>query len=298
MKLGFIGLGKMGQPMVERLLGAGHTVVVGNRSPEPVQEMVKKGAVGSTDAADVVRQLESPRVVVIMVPHGSPVDAVLEQITPELSAGDVVVDAGNSHYTNSISRGDALEKLGVSYIDMGTSGGLTGALNGACLMIGGDEAVIKLATPFFEALAMPGGWAHVGPRGAGHYVKMVHNGVEYAMVQAYGEGFEMLVNSPYDYNLEQVADNWNHGSVVRSWVLELAQQAFAADPKLEKISDEVGGGSTGEWTLQASIDSKTSIPTIYTALSQRYATRRPESFASKVIAALRNQWGGHEVKEK
>ncbi len=298
MKLGFIGLGKMGAVMVERLLGDGHEVVVTDLSADAVKELEGKGAAGAASAVELVKQLESPRVIWLMVPHGAPVDGVLKEITPELEKGDVVIDGGNSYYKNSLRRGDALAEKGVMYIDAGTSGGLEGAMNGACLMIGGDDAAIKLATPLFDTLAMEDGWAHVGPRGAGHYVKMVHNGVEYAMVQAYGEGFEMLRNSDFGYDLHQVADNWNHGSVVRSWVLGLAEKAFAEDPELSKIGDEVGGGSTGEWTVQASIDSKTQIPTIYTALSQRYATRRPESFAAKVIAALRNQWGGHEVKKK
>ncbi len=298
MQLGFIGLGKMGSVMVERLLGDDHNVVVTDVAADAIAAAEKMGATGAANLAEMVEKLEVPRVIWMMVPHGAPVDSVLAELRPLLSKGDVVIDGGNSYYKNTLTRGEMLKESGVHYMDVGTSGGLEGAQNGACLMIGGSQEDFDMTESIFQTLAMEGGYAHVGPPGAGHYVKMVHNGVEYAMVQAYGEGFEMLQNSDYDYDLHQVADNWSHGSVVRSWVLELARDAFQADPKLEKIGDEVGGGSTGEWTIQASIDSKTQVPTIYTALSQRYATRRPESFASKVIAALRNQWGGHEVIQK
>lgn len=298
MQVGFIGLGKMGGLMVERLLKDGHEVVVFDLSPEAVAQAQQHGAKPAGSVPEMVEQLQAPRVVWMMVPHGDPVDAVLHEALPKLSTGDVIIDGGNSHYVDSVRRATECAQTGVEFMDVGTSGGLEGAHNGACLMIGGTETAFAVAEPLFKSLAMEDGYNYMGPSGAGHYVKMVHNGVEYAMVQAYGEGFEMLKNSPYQLNLEQVAKNWNHGSIVRSFVLGLAEKAFAQDPDLSTITDEVGGGSTGEWTVQASIDSKTAIPSIYTALAARYNTRYPESFAAKVVAALRNQWGGHEVAKK
>lgn len=295
MHIGFIGLGKMGAAMVQRLLEHEHAVVATDLDSAAVKRAQRNGAIGVPSVEALVKALPKPRVIWLMVPHGDPVDAVLRQLTPCLSTGDVVIDGGNSHYTDSVRRGKELTKKGVHFVDIGTSGGLEGAAGGACLMVGGEDAAVQRIWPLLKSLAQPDGVAHVGPVGAGHYVKMVHNGVEYAMVQAYGEGFELLRNAPYDYDLSQVADNWNHGSIVRSYVLGLAAQQFKRDPDLRSITDEVGGGSTGEWTVEASMQSHTAIPTIYAALAARYHSRRPESFTTKVVAALRNAWGGHEV---
>ncbi len=298
MQIGFIGLGKMGGLMVEALMKDGHDVVATDVNEEARTAIATKGAAVAENIAGLVEQLESPRVFWLMVPHGPIVDAVLEELKPHLSKGDIVIDGGNSYHKSTVIRGAALKELGVEYMDCGTSGGLDGARDGACLMIGGADAAFQKTEPIFKSLAMEGGYAHFGPTGSGHYVKMVHNGVEYALVQAFGEGFELLKNSHYDYDLEKVSDNWLHGSIVRAYVLEMANRAFKEDPTLEGISDEVGGGSTGEWTLEASVDAETPIPSIYAALAARYGTRRKESFAGKVVAAMRNQWGGHEVTKK
>ncbi len=285
----------MGAAMVQRLLDHGHTVVATDLDAAAVKRAQRQGATGVSSVEALVKVLPTPRVIWLMVPHGDPVDAVLHHLVPDLSKGDVVIDGGNSHYTDSVRRGKQLKEQGILFVDIGTSGGLEGAAHGACLMVGGDDAAVHRVCPILESLAQDDGVAHVGPVGAGHYVKMVHNGVEYAMVQAYGEGFEMLHNAPYDLDLAQVADNWNHGSIVRSYVLGLLAQRFEDDPDLHSITDEVGGGSTGEWTVDASMKSQTPIPTIYAALAARYGSRRPQSFTTTVVAALRNAWGGHEV---
>ena len=285
----------MGAAMVQRLVEQGHTVVATDVDAAAVKRAQQQGATGVSSVKALVKHLPAPRSIWLMVPHGDPVDEVLHHLTPHLTNGDVVIDGGNSHYTDSVRRGKQLKEQGFLFVDVGTSGGLEGARNGACVMVGGDGAAVKQIRPVLESLAQQDGVARVGPVGAGHYAKMVHNGVEYAMVQAYGEGFELLRNAPYDYDLAQVADNWNHGSIIRSFVLGLVAQRFADDPELSSITDEVGGGSTGEWTVEASMQSHTPIPTIYTALAARYGSRRPESFTTKVVAALRNAWGGHEV---
>jgi 6-phosphogluconate dehydrogenase len=300
MKIGFIGLGKMGEAMVARLLEDGHEVVAYDPNPTAVERATAAGATGAASLVDLAAALPTPRLLWVMVPHGAPVDAVLQELGPTLAKGDVVIDGGNSHYTDSQQRATSLAAQGVEYLDVGTSGGLSGARHGACLMVGGTAPAVEVARPVFETLAQPGGFAHLGPSGAGHYAKMVHNGVEYAMVQAYGEGLSLLRNAPapFDFDLEQVARNWNHGSVVRSWVLELAAEALANDPDLKGIGENIGGGSTGEWTLQAAMESQTPVPAIYAALAERYASRTPESFTAKVVAALRHQWGGHAVDRK
>lgn len=299
MEIGFIGLGKMGALMVKRLIADGHTVVGYNRHPEPTKELEQAGLVGAYSLEELVQKLTAEKKVVwLMIPHGDPVNTTVKELKALLSEGDIIVDGGNSYYKETLHNAELLKEAGIAYVDAGTSGGLAGAANGACIMIGADEEVFKYLEPAFKSLAMPDGYKRVGNTGAGHYVKMVHNGIEYAMVQALGEGFELLETSEFDLNLAEVANIWNHGSVIRSWILELAEKAFTEDAHLEKIGDEVGGGSTGEWTLQAGIEQQVPLPAMYMALAMRYRTRGDESFAAKVVAALRNQWGGHEVEKK
>ena len=302
MEIGFIGLGKMGGLMAKRLIDAGHTVVGYNLHPEPTKELEKDGLVGAYSVTELVEKLKADRKVVwLMVPHGDPVTELLfgkEPLSELLSKNDVVIDGGNSHYKESLAHADQLKEKGIDFVDIGTSGGLEGAQTGACIMAGADQAVFDYIEPLVKDLAMKDGYKRVGGVGAGHFVKMVHNGIEYAIVQSVGEGFELLEKSDFDVDLEQVADVWNHGSIIRSQIMQWMQQAFAEDAHLEAIGDEIGGGSTGEWTVQAGIDHEVPLPAIYMALAMRYRTRADESFSAKVVAALRNQWGGHAVEKR
>jgi 6-phosphogluconate dehydrogenase len=296
MKLGMVGLGRMGGNMTVRLLRAGHNVVVWNRSPEPVERAVQAGAIGSSSLADLVEKLEAPRVVWVMVPAGDVTEATVRQLAGMLARGDVLVDGGNSFYRDSMRRAGELEPTGIRFLDCGTSGGVWGLENGYCLMVGGDLDGVKLAEPAFLSLAPEGGFAHVGRSGAGHFTKMVHNGIEYGMLEAYGEGFEVLERSEFDLDLLQIASIWRYGSVVRSWLLELLRDALAKDPGLERIKGYVDDSGEGRWTVQAAIDEDVPAPAIALSLFSRFASRQDESFSAKVIAALRNEFGGHAVK--
>lgn len=302
MEIGFIGLGKMGSLMVKRLLAAGHRVVGYNLEPQHTQELITDGLIDTYSVSELIAALESNRKVVwLMVPPGKPVQELLfgdEGLYELLEPNDIIIDGGNSYYKDSLNTAELLKKHSLHFVDVGTSGGLQGAEAGACLMVGGSLEVCSYLEPMFNSLALPSGYARVGEVGAGHFAKMVHNGIEYAFVQALGEGFALLEKSKFDFDLAQVAQVWNTGSVIRSWVVELAAQAFKNDPKLEHIGDKIGGGSTGEWALQTSIEEKVPVPTIYAALAARYVSQLDESFSAKVIAALRNEWGGHEVEKK
>ena len=295
MKLGFVGLGKMGANMVRRLLADGHEVVAWARGPDSVREAVSEGAVGATSLEDVARQLPPPRVVWLMIPAGDPVESSIAALRPLLSSGDVVIDGGNSRFSDSARRAGELAKNGIGFLDAGTSGGVWGLKNGYCLMVGGRPQDFRLAEPIFRTLAPPDGYAHVGAPGAGHFVKMVHNAVEYAMLQGYGEGFEMLQASGYDLDLLAVARLWTHASVVRSWLLDLLVLALEADPKLAAIRGFVQDSGEGRWTLHEAIERSVPMPALADALFARFTSRQAESFSAKVIAALRNQFGGHAV---
>jgi 6-phosphogluconate dehydrogenase len=297
MQLAMIGLGKMGGNMTERLLRGGHSVVVYDRGADVVQKYATLGGKAASSLADVVKQLTSPRIVWIMVPAGDPVDQTIAELRPLLSEGDVIIDGGNSNFHDTIRRADALRSQGIQFIDCGTSGGIWGLENGYCLMIGGEKRAVLLCEPIFKTLAPPHGSAHVGPSGAGHYVKMIHNGIEYGMLQAYAEGYEILhasKNFP-EIDLRQVADLWQHGSVVRSWLNELAVQAFARDADLEKIRGWVADSGEGRWTVQEAIDLDVPAPVITLSLLARFRSRQEDSFGARVIAALRNEFGGHAV---
>ena len=287
MKLGMVGLGRMGANMAERLRRGGHEVVGYDRDPavSHVKSLPK-----------LVEALAAPRVVWVMVPAGEPTERVVRELADLLQPGDLIVDGGNSNFRDSIRRGAELEKRGLLFMDAGTSGGIWGLENGYCLMVGGSDEAFRLIEPALRTLAPKDGYAHVGPVGAGHFTKMVHNGIEYAMLQAYAEGFEILNSSQFQLDLHQIASLWNHGSVVRSWLLELAEGAFARDPKLAEIRGYVEDSGEGRWTVFEAINEDVPAPAIAASLFARFASRQKDSFAMKVIAALRNEFGGHAVK--
>ncbi len=298
MKLGFVGLGRMGSNMVLRLIKTGHMPVVYNRSPEPGIALEKAGAERAEDYAELCGMLIAPRVIWIMVPAGRPVDGVIGALLPHLAKGDTLIDGGNSNYLDSVRRCKLLKKKGMHFLDIGTSGGLEGARNGACLTIGGDEKVYRKLVPLFRSLAAKHGFLHCGPSGAGHYVKTIHNGIEYSILQAYGEGFSVLEAAPYRLNLAKIAAVWSHGSVIRSWLLELAFREFRKSPRLSGIEGVVGGGETGDWAVRQAKRAKVRVPSMELALRERKRSARKPSFTGKVIAAIRNGFGGHSVMKR
>jgi 6-phosphogluconate dehydrogenase len=298
MRLAMIGLGRMGGNMSERLMKGGHEVVVYDRSAEAVANYVRLGATASSGAGDAAAKLGAPRVVWIMVPAGKPVDDTIAAMLPSLAKGDVIIDGGNSNFRDSMRRAAELRAKGIEFIDSGTSGGIWGLANGYCLMIGASDSAFQLCEPIFRTLAPENGYAHVGPPGAGHYVKMIHNGIEYGMLQAYAEGYEILhCSKDFKLDLRQIAAVWNHGSVVRSWINELAEQAFAADATLADIKGYVEDSGEGRWTVQEAIDLNVPAPVITLSLLARLQSRESDAFSAKVIAALRNEFGGHAVKK-
>ena len=297
MELGMIGLGRMGANMTERLVLGGHRVITYDRSAEAIERVVDKGAVGAYSLADFVKQLSAPRAVWLMVPSGDPVDQTIEQLLPSLAPGDIVIDGGNSNYKDSIRRGEKLKTHAMHFVDAGTSGGIWGLKNGYCMMVGGEKEIVGRLEPIFLTLAPNDGYLHAGPVGAGHFVKMVHNGIEYGMMQAYGEGFELLKASPFDLDLGKIAHLWNQGSVVRSWLLELCQSAFEKDPELASIKGYVEDSGEGRWTVVEAIERGVSATVLAHSLFARYASRQQDAFSNKVIAALRNEFGGHAVKK-
>ena len=296
MQLGLIGLGRMGSGMTLRLLQGGHQVMVYDRVPEAGAALAGKGATVTGSLEDLGQKLKPPRVVWLMIPAGPPVDDAIQRLSSVLSPGDTIVDGGNSNYKDSIRRAEELRSQQVEFLDVGVSGGIWGLKVGFNLMIGGNQAVFKQVEPIFRTLAPPDGYAYVGPSGAGHYAKMVHNGIEYSMLQSYAEGFEILRAAPMHFDLAQLARLWNHGSVIRSWLLELAQTAFERDPELSHIRGYVEDSGEGRWTLQEAIDHAVPAPALAMSLFMRYRSRQDDSFSAKVLAALRNEFGGHPVK--
>jgi len=298
MQLAMIGLGRMGGNMVRRLVQGGHELIAYDQSADAVKSHVGTGAKGAKDLADVVRQLTPPRVVWIMVPAEA-VEGTIEQLVPHLSRGDIVIDGGNSNFRDSLRRGEALKGNGIEFVDVGTSGGIWGLTLGYCLMIGASPAAFQHCEPIFRTLAPPEGWAHVGPPGAGHYVKMVHNGIEYGMLQAYAEGYEILhASQDFKLQLGEIAKLWNHGSVVRSWLNELAERAFSRDDQLAGIRGYVEDSGEGRWTVEEAMRLHVPAPVITLSLLARFRSRQQESFGAKVIAALRREFGGHAVQPK
>ncbi|HET6275878.1 MAG TPA: decarboxylating 6-phosphogluconate dehydrogenase [Candidatus Cybelea sp.] len=299
MQLGMVGLGKMGNYMTQRLIGGGHQVVAYDRDPKAVAAAVAAGATGASSLADMATKLTaSPKVAWVMVPSGKPTEETIHELAGAMGAGGIIIDGGNTNYKDGLRLYADCKAKGVSLIDAGTSGGVWGLKEGYCLMVGGDDEQVKHCEPIFLTLAPPKGYAHVGPAGAGHFSKMVHNGIEYGLLQAYGEGFEILKSSQYDYDLGQLAELWCHASVVRSWLLELLVLAFKEDPGLKEIRGYVDDTGEGRWTVEAAIDENVPAPVITLSLMARMASRQDESFSAKVVAALRNQFGGHAVKSE
>jgi len=298
MQVGFIGLGKMGGNMVHRILrDSDHEVVAWNRTPEQIQEAVGHGATGAESLEDLVSKLEKPRHVWVMVPSGPPTQDTIDKLLEVMDEGDLIIDGGNSKWTDSKANGEKCRGQGIEFLDVGTSGGVWGLQVGYCMMVGGtDEGVSRMA-PILDVLAPPEGWGHMGANGAGHYVKMVHNGVEYGIMQAYAEGFELMHASEYGLDMAQIAHLWNQGSVVRSWLCELLELAFQQEgTELENIRGYVQDSGEGRWTIMDSIDNSVPTPVMTLSLMARFASRQDESYAAKVTAALRNQFGGHAVE--
>jgi len=294
-----IGLGRMGGNMVERLMRKGHKTVVWDRSADVTGKYQKMGATAAKDLSDLVAKLETPRVIWIMVPAGDPTEQTIASLVPSLAKGDIIIDGGNSNFHDTMRRAQELAAKGIEFVDSGTSGGIWGLENGYCLMVGGTDRAVKQCEPIFLALAPEDGYAHVGPSGSGHYVKMVHNGIEYALLQGYAEGYEILHNSK-DFpklDLHQIAEVWQHGSVVRSWLNELAASAFSRDASLGDLKGWIADSGEGRWTVQEAIDTDTPAPVITLSLIMRFRSRQTDTFGGKVIAALRNEFGGHAVKK-
>jgi len=296
MRIGFIGLGRMGANMVRRLLRDKHQIVAYNRTAEKTKEIAGEGADGAFSIAELVGKLEKPRAAWIMVPAGDATEAQIEELLEHLEPGDTIIDGGNTNFHDDQRRHPELKKKGIDYIDAGVSGGIWGLANGFCLMVGGDAEPVKRLEPVFLSLAPKDGYLHVGGPGAGHYVKMVHNGIEYGLMQAYAEGFEIMHASDYQLDLARISTLWNHGSVVRSWLLELAERAFAGDQDLKHLKGWVADSGEGRWTVQEAIDKDVPAPVITLSLLTRFRSRQEDSYGAKVLAALRNEFGGHAVK--
>ncbi len=297
MQTAMVGLGRMGMNMAKRLLRDGHQIIAYNRTPSKTDEIAQEGAVGAYSLDEVIQGLTPPRVAWLMLPAGPPVDDLIQRISRRLDPGDVIIDGGNSFYKDAVQRAQDLSARGIHFVDVGVSGGIWGLEQGYCLMVGGPKETYPLLEPLFQTLAPPKGYLYCGPAGAGHFVKMVHNGIEYAMMQAYGEGFDLLQSSPYSewLNPGDIAHLWNQGSVVRSWLLELTEAAFARDERLSKISGYVEDSGEGRWTVQQAIESGVATPVIALSLMRRFSSRKKDAFADRLIAALRREFGGHTV---
>jgi 6-phosphogluconate dehydrogenase len=298
MQLGFIGLGRMGGNMVKRLLQGGHQIVAYNRSPGPTREVEALGATAAYSLEELVKKLPAPRSVWVMVPSGKATAENISTLANLLSAGDTIIEGGNSHYKDDAANAAMLKQKGIHYLDAGTSGGIWGLKIGYCMMVGGDREVFTKHEPIFKTLAPENGYGYMGGHGAGHYVKMIHNGIEYGMMQAYAEGFELMQKSDFKLDLPFIANMWMQGSVVRSWLLELAASALSKDPQLAKIQGYVEDSGEGRWTILDAIEKDVPAPVITQSLYTRFRSRQSESFAEKVLAALRNEFGGHAVKAK
>ena len=294
-----VGLGKMGTRLAARLLTGGHSVVAYDVDPEAVTRAAESGTTPAASLAELVEKLDPPRAIWVMVPPGPITEQTIDELAELVTTDDIVIDGGNSRYTETVDRAAALAKKGISLLDAGTSGGIWGTEEGFCLMVGGDRASFDRVEPLFATLAPPDGYAYVGSAGAGHFVKMVHNGVEYALMQSYAEGFELLRSSPdFDIDIAQVSELWRHGSVVRSWLLDLAARALADEPNLESVADYVEDSGEGRWAIETALDNAVPTPTIALAVMARFRSRQDESFAARVLAALRREFGGHAVRSE
>jgi 6-phosphogluconate dehydrogenase len=300
MDLAMIGLGRMGMNMAKRLLAGGHRVVAYNRSPAKAEELAPLGALPAYSLAEAVAALTPPRVVWLMLPAGETVDQAIDALTPLLAPGDILIEGGNTHYKDDLARAARLNAAGVRYVDAGVSGGIWGLELGYCTMVGGPVEAFRHIEPILQTLAPPNGYMHCGPTGAGHFVKMVHNGIEYGMMQAYAEGFALLEASEYGKGLDfaELSALWNQGSVIRSWLLELAERAFRADGRLESLAPRVDDSGEGRWMLGAAVELSVPLPVLAQSLFERFRSRETNSFADRLLAALRREFGGHAVTER
>ncbi|MFB6802362.1 phosphogluconate dehydrogenase (NAD(+)-dependent, decarboxylating) [Peribacillus butanolivorans] len=296
MQVGLIGLGKMGLNLGKNLIDHNYEVAAFDLNVNAVEEISKYGAIETSSFKELIKILDGPRIIWIMVPHAV-VDSVINEITPYLSKGDIIIEAGNSHYKDSIRRYGQLKQVGVSFMDVGTSGGMEGARNGACYMVGGDAEVWSMVEPIFRDTAVEKGYLYAGPAGSGHFLKMVHNGIEYGMMAAIGEGFEVLEKSEFDFDYEKVARVWNNGSVIRSWLIDLTERAFSKDANLEQIKGTMHTSGEGKWTVETALDLQAATPVIVMSLLMRYRSLDHDTFTGKVVAALRNEFGGHAVEK-
>lgn len=298
MKIGLIGLGRMGFNLALNLKDKNHEVVVFNRTLAKVEEAEKDGLIGAYSIEELVAKLEKPRIIWIMVPAGDPVDQMINNLIPHLDKGDIIIDGGNSNYKDTLRRYEELKAKGFNFVDVGTSGGISGARNGACMMVGAEDKVFKVIEPFIKDACVENGYLHTGANGSGHYVKMIHNGVEYGMLQAIAEGFEILEQSRFDLDFKEIARVWNNGSVIRGWLMELMENAFSKDPKLESIKGIIHSSGEGLWTVQEALEIGVPAHVIASSLFVRYRSFQDDTFSGKVIAALRNEFGGHKVEKK
>ncbi|MBS3071416.1 decarboxylating 6-phosphogluconate dehydrogenase [Candidatus Pacearchaeota archaeon] len=298
MKIGFIGLGKMGSNMVLNLIDKGNKVVVFNRTLDKIKEMEKKGAIGAFSYEDLCSKLGKDKIIILMVSAGKAVDEVIDNLARYLTKGEVIVDCGNSFYENSIKRHKLLDKKGIGFLDAGTSGGLEGARKGASLTIGGDKEVFKKVEKVFRDLACDNGYAYVGKSGSGHFVKLIHNGIEYALLQSYGEGFEVLKNSEFHLDLNEIARVWNNGSIVKSRILDFTEEVFDKNESLNNIPGKIGGGETGKKAMEIAKKEKVYFGSLKYALKKRKESQRKTSFSTKFVAAVRNKFGGHDINGK
>jgi 6-phosphogluconate dehydrogenase len=301
MELGMIGLGRMGANMTERLLKGGHRVVAYARTPEKVQSVVKKGANGADSLEELVSKLTPKRIIWLMIPAGNPVDKTIQKLITLLDKDDVIIDGGNSFYKDTLRRADELKQKNIHFVDAGTSGGIWGLREGYSLMVGGEKSIVDFLSPLFETLAPASdkGWSYVGPSGAGHFVKMVHNGIEYGMMQAYAEGFALMKRKEeFSLDLHRIAEVWRYGSVVRSWLLDLTAEALKDNPDLEGVAPHVAESGEGRWTVKEAIDQNLSAPVISLSLLQRFRSSEKEDFSDKLLAIMRSKFGGHEITKK
>jgi 6-phosphogluconate dehydrogenase len=298
MEIGLIGLGKMGFNLAQNIFNHGHKIIAFDLSKELANAIGKKG-IHSVDSLDsLTKSFVGRKVIWLMIPAGAPVDQTIEKLKPLLNAGDIIIDGGNSNYKDSIRRADELEKEKSHFLDCGTSGGTEGALRGVCAMIGGNADAFRYCEPLFKDIALPGGFLYCGPSGSGHFVKMVHNGIEYGMMQAIAEGFEVMQKSSFNLNLKEVAGVWNHGSVVRSWLMELTENALSKDPNLDRIKGVMHSSGEGKWTLEHALENQIATPVIALSVMMRYRSLQEDTFSGKIVAALRNEFGGHAVEKK
>jgi 6-phosphogluconate dehydrogenase len=298
MKVGFVGLGKMGFNMASHLLECGHGLVVFDLMEEAASALAAKGAVAASSLQELAGMLDSPRLIWLMVPAGAPVDSTIELLAPLCERGDILVDGGNSHYKDSERRAARLREEGILFLDAGTSGGLDGARHGACIMVGGEKAAYDAVEPLLNDLCVEHGYGYMGHSGSGHFAKMVHNGIEYGMMQAIGEGFNLLDSSGYDFDLEDVSRVWAHGSVIRGWLMELMVQALQKDPKLGYLKGSIADSGEGRWTVEAALEHEVSIPVIAASLFNRFRSRSDENLSDRAVAALRHEFGGHAFIDK